>query len=543
MRLAGMGLASAVLHEGLGCSRHADARRRPNILFIVSDQHQANKVGYRGHPVVRTPNLDRLAAGGAHFTRAYCSSPICGPSRMSLLTGKYVHQIGVWLNGVELPPQQRTWADALRESAVQTSAFGKLGQAGDWEALGFDRVESRSPREVYTPWPFESPFDERLAGYHQRAWWLDQEPHSREAGLSELRRAGATPNSEGLHFEPDALRHTGHYDVDRSATDRSLTLLRAQATLQARDEGAPPFLHFVGLNQPHWPFVCPQKYLEMYDPQEVDLPFDARFPNDELHPAVRFFQQARRFEMDEPKLRRVIATYYGMITCMDEMVGELLDELDRSGLAGNTYVVYTSDHGESLGEHGLFDKQTSYEGSVAVPLVIRGPGIGTGQQLDWPLGQVDLHPTLLEIGGAAPEAGPRPGVSLLPRLQGEQAAAGRAAFAEYHGGFFRRDWYMLARENLKYTWYTEDRPSLFDLDDDPHEENDLARDPRKAGLLADLEQALRNHVNPEQTALRAKRECGLIGPKGEDYTETLTWPQLQAGRKSGRFKPHFQSKP
>jgi choline-sulfatase len=225
------------------------------------------------------------------------------------------------------------------------------------------------------------------------------------------------------------------------------------------------------------------------------------------------------------------------------MAGELLDELDRSGLAENTYVLYTSDHGESLGEHGLFDKQTSYEGSVAVPLLIRGPGIAPGQRIDAPLGHVDLHPTLLEMGRAVPEAKPRPGVSVLPRIQGAEATDDDQAFAEYHGGFFQRDWYMLARGNLKYTWYAGDRPSLFDLRQDQQEENDLAQDSSKTGLLADLEQELRRFVNPEQTGLRAKRECGLIGPNGEDYTETLTWPQLKAGRKSGRFKPPFRSKP
>lgn len=510
--------------------------QRPNILIIMSDQHRADAVGYRGHPVVRTPNIDRIAAEGACFTSASCTSPICNPSRMSLMTGRYVHELGVWLNGVKLPEDQITWADRLAASGMQTGSAGKLGVVGTGQTLGFASIDTRARHPVFEPWPFESPFDERLEGFHREARWLDQGPFTREEGIAGLRNGGAVADAPGLRPQRELISYVGYYDQDREATDLTLAFLRRPG----RDT---PWVHFVGLTMPHWPFICPTQYMDMYDPAQVDLPHDADFDNDALHPAVRFFQQARPFEMDEAKLRRIIAAYDAMITCVDGMIGEILDELDAQGLAGSTYVIYVSDHGEALGDHGLFDKQTSYEGSVAVPLAIRGPGVESGLRIDEPVSLIDLYPTLLDMAGIDPraEAGDRPGRSWLPRLEGRAPPQQRDVFAEYHGGYFRQDWCMLRRGSLKYTHYDGGPPTLFDLDGDPHEDVDLAGDPAWAGSVAELEEALREIMDPEATSLRAKRDCGLIGPGGEDYTQTLTWQELEEGRRTGRFGPPFKA--
>jgi choline-sulfatase len=538
LKLAGGAMASGLLPGALGCAPDSGPARRPNILFICSDQHQAAKLGHRGHPIVRTPNIDRLAAEGAQFTRAYCNAPICGPARMSMFTGKYIHRLGVWLNGVALPQDEIAWGDRLRDAGMRTSAHGKVGVVGMREDVGFADLQSRERHPVYQPWPFDSPFDQRLVGHRQPLWWLDQPPATREQGLSELRAARRIESGDGLHFGSDMLRRVGYYDEDRETTDRSLEFLRRQAKGGAEQ---PPFLHFVGLMQPHFPFIAPKAYSRMYDPADVDLPADAHFPNPSLHPAVRFFQQARPFDMDERKLRRIIATYYGMISCMDDMLGELLAELDRSGLAENTYVVYITDHGESLGAHGLFDKQTSYEDSIAVPLIIRGPGIASGQRFDRPMSLIDLHPTLLELGGLPPESGDRPGKSLLPLLEGRAEQEEREVFSEYHGGFFQRDWCMLVRDQWKYTWYANDRPSLFDLREDPDELHDLAPDSSHAKVVRELDAALRRIADPDAVSRQAKRDLGLIGPDGTDYAETLSWEELQAGRETGRFAPSFRA--
>jgi choline-sulfatase len=219
---------------------------------------------------------------------------------------------------------------------------------------------------------------------------------------------------------------------------------------------------------------------------------------------------------------------------MDDMVGQILDELDRQGLADDTWVIYTSDHGESLGEHGLFYKQCSYEGSVGVPLVIRGPEIPRGREVSDPVTLVDLFPTVLDMAGLDWRTG-RPGVSWLPLARGENHARPDYAFSEFHGNFFRHDWYMLVRGRHKYTYYSGERPSLFDVVADPLENEDIAGRPENAGLLRDFEKTLRTIVDPEEVSLRARRELGLIGPGGEDYTETLTVARLLEGRDKGLF--------
>jgi choline-sulfatase len=522
-----------MLPSRVALSNGIQAKRRPNILVICDDQHHPGKLGYRGHPHVRTPNIDKIAAEGAYFTRAYCNSPICGPSRMSLLTGKYVHQIGTWLNGTRLDPNETTWGDRFSDAGIATSAYGKLGVVGGREDAGFAELNTRSRHPVYSPWPFDSPFDQRLQGYRQNIWWLDRDPISREAALRDLVAEGKLRDAGGLHFGQPLV--TGYYDEDREVTDLSLEFLRRRG----QEDNPEPWLHFAGYTQPHWPFVCPEKYLNRFDPDEVDLSHDARFPNPSLHPAVAEFQATRQFTMNERRLRKITAAYYGMISCLDDMVGELLAELKRQGLYENTYVIFTGDHGESLGEHGLFEKQTSYEGSVGIPLAIRGPGIAAGQRIDHPVSLVDLYPTLLAMAGLESD-GDRPGTSWLGAIQGRPGSPAGQVFSEYHGGYFRHDWYLIVRDNLKYTYYTGERPSLFDLREDPHEDNDLATDPAYRGVLAQFEKSLRSIVDPEQTTLRVKRDCGLISPSGDDYTQTLSWAELKKGRRERKFRPRFR---
>ena len=515
----------------------AEARKaRPNILVICSDEHHPAKLGYRGHDVVGTPNIDRIAAEGVHFTRAYCNSPICGPSRMSFMTGKYVHQLGTWLNGVRLDPAEVTWAQRLGRAGVRTSAYGKVGVVGRKDGGGFAEFHSRARHPVYVPWPFESPFDQRLVGFSQPPWWLVQDPGSREDGLRRLAAEGRLPTAEGLHPNAELVRTLGYFDLDREVTDRSLAFLRERGGSKSGE----PWLHFVGYTLPHWPYVCPEKYLARYDPSDVDLPHDHRLPNDRLHPEVRHFQAARPFAMNEQKLRAIIATYYGMITCMDDMIGELLAELRKQGLYEDTYVIYLSDHGQALGEHGLFGKQTSYEASVGVPLAMRGPGLPPGKRVDDPVSLVDLDPTLLQMAGLEPGS-ERPGTSLLDRARGRSPPGSDLVFSEYHGGYFRNDWYLVVRDHLKYTHYADARPSLFDIGEDPGELADLATDPAHRGTVDELEQRLRAVLDPEATTLRAKRDCGLIGSSGEDYTRTLSWLELRRGRRSGKFGPRFRA--
>jgi choline-sulfatase len=489
---------------------------QPNILVICSDQHHPLMTGYRGHPYVKTPNLDRLAAQGTHFTRAYCNSPVCTPSRMSFITGKYVSQIGSWFIGCPLDPQESTWARRLDQAGIPSTMLGKMDFCGEYQDGGFTDYKIIEKRAAFKVYPRTTPMDSRLPGYIRK----DKRMHIRVAGIREDVVTDGT-RGHGLGF----------YDHDRNVTEWAVDYLQKKGD----QKDGKPWALYVGLLFPHWPFKVPKKYYDMYYPDQVAFPHDAKFPNEELHPALKRFQDSLDLgEVTEPMLRNVIATYYGMISAMDDHVGKILDELDKQGFAENTYVIYTSDHGESMGEHGLFYKQCPYEGSVGIPLIVKGPGLPAAHRVDHPVSLVDMYPTIMEMAGLKAESD-RPGRSWLPLIRGESSGRPDYVFSEYHGNFFPQDWYMLVRGDYKYTYHVNDRPTLYIVTDDPQEMKDLAGEPEYAPVLAEFERLLRTIVDPEEVSRQSKKDLGLIGKDGEDYTLTLTASELPVKINQGVF--------
>jgi choline-sulfatase len=206
----------------------------------------------------------------------------------------------------------------------------------------------------------------------------------------------------------------------------------------------------------------------------------------------------------------------------------------------DTYILYTSDHGEALGEHGLFYKQSPYEASVTVPLVVAGPGVPENKRVQQPVSLVDLYPTVMDMAGLKTEPD-RPGQSLLS-LAREEASPQEYVFAEYHGNFLPSAWYMLREGPLKYIFFSEGPPVLFDLEKDPQEQVNVADKELYQQAVQRLEKRLRSILDPETVSLRAKRELGLIGPDGEDYTQTLSVEQLRDAQQAGRMplQPEFE---
>lgn len=474
---------------------------QPNILVICSDQHHPLMSGYRGHPYVRTPHLDALAQRGVSFDRTYCNSPVCTPSRMSFITGKYVSQIDSWMICVPLDRDEMTWARRLDHAGIPSTMLGKMDFCGDYQDGGFTDHRIIHRRPAWEQIPLPEPWPARLDGYTRS----DKRQH--------LLNAGPRPT----HSLFEQTGKWDSYDHDRQITDWTLEYLRARG----REPSEGPWALYVGHLLPHWPYTIPDEYYDMYYPDHLEFPFDARFPNETLHPALGHFQRALDLgEVTEDMLRRTIAAYYGMITCMDAMMGEILGELERLGFAENTYIIYTSDHGESLGEHGLFYKQCAYEGSVGVPLIVAGPDIPHGRRIDSPVTLVDMYPTIMDMAGLETEED-RPGESWLSLIRGEHRDLDYA-FSEFHGNFFRHDWFMLVRGDYKYTYYVNERSSLYNIVRDPQEMHDLAEDPACADVLRAFETLLYTVCDPEAVSLRAKRDLGLIGPDGEDYTETMS---------------------
>jgi choline-sulfatase len=474
---------------------------KPNILVIVSDHHHPRMAGYLGHPYLRTANLDALAAGGVAFRRAYCNCPVCGPARSTYMSGKYVFETGHWSNGVPVPADLTTWAQRVAQAGIESALLGKIDFPGPLECAGFAHCKLSCRRRAFDPYPRTKPEGLSVPGF-------------RRAGSRRMLIDSGPAVPEGRH---DPARWYGQscglYDQDRAVTDWTLDYLKEKA----KSPGEPWALH-VGYEYPHWPYMVPRKYFDMYYPDRVELPFDARFPNPDLPPAVYEFQQWNDFgEVTEEMLRRTLSAFYGMITCIDDMIGEIIDCLKATGQFDNTYVIYTTDHGDSMGEHGLFFKLSPMEGSIGVPLILCGPGIPAGRLIDTPVSLVDMYPTVLEMCGLRPEHDTH-GASWLPLARGEAGRRDDTVFCEYHGVGFRGSWYVLMRGDYKYTWYEYYPPTLYNLADDPREMHNLAGERAQAGRLEDFERRLRQICDPSAVSARAKKETGLITPDGIDLT-------------------------
>lgn len=491
--------------------------KQPNIIVICSDEHHPNLCGYRGNSNIKTPNLDKLAKRGTFFSRAYCTCPVCTPSRMSFITGKYVNEIDNWFIGVPLSRDEITWPKRLADAGIRTTMLGKMDFCGEYQDGGFSEYKIIEKRGAYDVYPRTSPLLSRLNGYVRK----DKREHIIHSGVRE------NIVTDGTNGHSDKL---GFYDHDRIVTEWACDYLK-----QKRTE-TEPWALYVGLLYPHWPFTVPEYYFNMYDQDKIEMPIDFHIPiNDHLHPEVKNFQRAQDLTgLTEKDIKRTLASYYGMVTCMDEMIGKILNELEEGGMLDNTYIIYTSDHGESLGEHGLFYKQCSYEGSVGVPLIFAGPDIPKGKHIDTPVSLIDLYPTILDCAGLETEKD-RKGISWRDILLKKQEQR-KFVFSEFHGNFFRKDWYMLTDDKYKYTFYINDRPSLFNILEDPHELNDLALKPEYEWLLKWFEQKLREFIDPEEISLRAKKDLGLLSESGEDYTETLTMQEVEEGYKTGRVR-------
>ena len=446
-----------------------------NLLFILSDQHSRDMLGCYGNRVVRTPNLDGLAARGARFNAAYTNCPICVPARASLATGRYVHEIGYWDNAFPYEGRVTGWGQELRATGHRVESIGKLhfrGREGDDVGFG----------ETHIPLNVVDGVGDVMGAIR------DETMPVREGARASILSAGPGDSTY--------LR----YDAD--IADRAAEWLRDAAT---RDDDK-PWVLFVSFVCPHPPFVAPPDLYAHY--AEADLPAPVQHAPDDRpdHPVLSHFR--RTFQHEEPytldELRAVTAAYYGTSEYLDQQVGKVVGALADAGIEDRTRVLYTSDHGESLGRRGLFGKFTMYEESAGVPLILAGPDVPRAALNDDPVSLVDCYDTILECVGATPETGGRPGMSLWPLTAGE--ARDGYAFCEYHAVGASSAIYMLRDRRHKYVHYVGHAPQLFDLSSDPHELDDLAGDAGSAATLARMEAALREMLDPEATDARAKAD-------------------------------------
>ena len=446
-----------------------------NMLFIFSDQHTRRALGCAGHPLVRTPNLDRLAARGTLFTNAYCNGPICVPSRASMATGRHVHDIGIWDNARPYHGTVPSWGHRLMAAGHRVTSIGKLHYRDTSDPNGFD--EEIVPLHV-------------IGGVGMLFTIIrDPLPVSRKFPML-VHEAGGGEST--------------YTEYDRQITAHAMDWLEREAGKQ----GDNPWALFVSLVCPHPPWIAPEPFYGLYPHDEIPVP-PAYWPGERPeHPAFQDFRHFFGHEQpfDEAELRKVTAAYYGMISYLDDNIGKLLTALERNGLAGNTRVLYASDHGESMGHKGLFSKCNMTEESVGVPMILAGPDLPPGRAVDTPVQLLDVFPTILEATGVARGDEDRrlAGQSLLGLAEGDQPE--RVILAEQHSAGAKSASFMIRRGRHKYVHHIDYPAQLFDLEADPEESNDLAGDPSRGALLADCEAALRALLDPEAVDRAAKAD-------------------------------------
>lgn len=446
-----------------------------NLVILMSDEHSRKVSGCYGHKVVQTPNIDRLASDGIRYAAAYTASPVCVPARAAFATGKYNHQVGFWDNADPYDGSELSWHHVLRAKGHHVASIGKL------------HFRSRDD---------DNGFSEELLSMHVKEGKGDilglirDNPPVREMSWKMARLAG-----------PGESAYT-YYDREIAS--------RAQAWLQ---EEAPrhsdcPWVLFVSFVAPHFPLTAPpDHFYRYYGDRDLTLPKQYRHDQRPDHPFLR--EYAETFPYDdyfdsEDRLRRAVAGYLGLCSFMDEQVGKILDALKSSGLAENTRVLYTSDHGDNLGARGLWGKSTMYEESAGVPMILAGPDIPRGEVCRVPVSHMDIYPFILDCVGELDPALRKghPGESLVDLAR--DGDPGRTVFSEYHGMGSRNGAFMVRFGPYKYVHYVRHRPQLFDLSADPEEITDLAGYTSFQDVLTEGYARLLEVCDPEAVDARAK---------------------------------------
>ncbi len=445
----------------------ASDKSQPNVLFIMSDDLN-NCLGCYGHPLVETPNIDRLARRGVRFERAYCQFPLCGPSRNSLLTGLYPNSTGILQNSQifrQTIPKHESLPQAFRLSGYFAARIGKLYHYNVPKSIGTNGHDDPG------------------------SWELELNPAGCDRLLEEPDIFSLRPGSFGgtLSWYASPRGDLLHTD-GMLASDAEWVLERC-----ARDRQRPFFLA-VGFYRPHTPYVAPAPYFTGYP--QADMPLVEGVAEDQQDlPADALGSHKKEHEMLTDELRQqAIQAYFASISFMDAQVGRVLDKLDDLGLADNTIVVFTSDHGYHLGEHGLWQKMSLFEESARVPLIIAAPGRAQrGSVAETPVGLIDLYPTLAELCGVkAPET--LQGQNLAPILADPSTPGRGWALSQVTRGprAKRTFGFTLRTPRWRYTQWDQGRKGheLYDHDSDPRELTNLADDPALANQVAELAEKL-----------------------------------------------------
>ena len=469
--------------------------KKPNLLVILSDQHQHNAMSCAGHPVAQTPNLDALAARGTRFTNAYTPSPICVPARAAFASGRYVHQNRLWDNAMPYTGEPKGWGHALQAQGTPVQSIGKLHYRSAEDDAGFD--QQHIPMQVFEGvgmvWGSARKEDERVCFKDTRMM--------------------------GDYVGPGDSSYTRY---DAAVTERAKIWLQDAA----RSDDTRPWCLYVGLVAPHHPLVAPQEFFDKY-PLDA-LPQTKLHPRDgyQQHPWIQKLAAAMVGEdgwKDEEERLTAIAAYLGLVSWMDHNVGQIISTLEDTGLLDDTTIIYSSDHGENLGARGLWGKMNMYQESAAIPLIMapaRNANRTVPETCDTAVSLLDVSETILDHFDAD-LPGERPGKSLYS-VAADPVDETRAVFSEYHAIGAVSGAFMLRKGPWKYIHYVGFDPELFNLADDPEETENLAADPSHSQTLSDLYAALCQICDPDAVNDQAFADQNALIERVGGYDVAIT---------------------
>ncbi len=502
-------------------SEERAAMKSPNILFIQVDQLNSSSLAAYGNTFVKTPNLDRLAENGVVFETAYCNFPLCAPSRFSMAAGQLCSDIGVYDNASEMNAEIPTYAHYLRQFGYQTALSGKMHFIGPDQYHGF---EKRLTADLYP------------ADFSWVPAWSDEGKRDTNDARSVL-VAGVCARSVQIDFDEEVtFRARQHlYDIARSSDDR-------------------PFFLQVSYTHPHEPYLCRREYWDLYDDHEIPLPRIPAMRVDQHDPhSVRLLRDFGMLDCSfkDEDILRARRAHYGAITYIDEMIGDVLETLRSTGADRNTVVVFTADHGEFLGERGMWFKKHFFEPALRIPLIAAAPWIGP-QRIGEFASLVDLLPTFNGLATGSvwePELEQLAGRDLTACLDRSPEPSDQMILAEYLAESTLAPIFMVRRGQYKYIASSRDPALLFDLEADPFELENLAARTDRADVRTEFENIVAKRWDEEtltQRILLSQRRRRLIleaqktgySPRwnhGEDARDEVAWYRGEQGYNEWAF--------
>ncbi|CAG8107613.1 unnamed protein product [Penicillium olsonii] len=420
---------------------------KPNIIYIMADQMAAPMLSLHDkESVIKTPNLDKLASEGVVFDSAYCNAPLCAPSRFVMVSGQLPSKIGAYDNAADLPADTPTYAHYLRREGYHTALAGKMHFCGPDQLHGY---EERLTSDIYPgDYGWSVNWDDpevRLDYYHN---------------MSSVMEAGPVVRTNQLDFDEEVIYKSQQYLYDH-----------------VRLRNDQPFCLTVSMTHPHDPYAMTKEYWDMYEDVDIPLPKSKAVPHEQQDPHSQRVLKCIELwgkEISDERIRAARRAYYAACTYVDTNIGKLLKTLQDTGLDEDTIIVFTGDHGDMLGERGLWYKMTWFENSARVPMLFHSPKRFSPKRVPENVSTLDILPTFASLAGAKLLGDlPLDGVSLAPYLTGEPGERTDTVYGEYMGEGTQAPLMMIRRNRWKFIYSTIDPPILYDLVSDPKETHNL----------------------------------------------------------------------